>query len=502
MRLSPSHFADQNGLAYAGTTTKDHKKSNGQFFTPLEIARYMASLSVPSGKEVVCCDPGCGHGVLTCALVEKLVAHGATSVHVDVFEKDLGVIPVLKENLDYLIDYFPEVAISFDIHEENYLVWANKNFETVKERYDLVISNPPYFKLNRGDINIQATDKFVKGITNIYAGFIVASIRLLKPDGEMIFIVPRSFTSGLYFKSLRRYLFKEIRLKHVHLFASRTKTFKADKVLQETIIFKANNREGTKVRVSVSQGAGDLNTDKPTAYQLTDLVDVASTEKILHLPASEQDFALVQKMLKLRYRLADHRIKVSTGRVVAFRAKDALFRENQKGMVPLIWMNAITSMKINWPVKDLDKPQYISGSATSLLIPTGKYILQRRFSAKEDKRRLVCCPITEADFSCDQLGLENKTNFFYKIGGAFSQEELLGLSALLNSDLYDRYFRMINGNINVSATEMNLLPLPSLENIVKLGRYLIENSLSDKPEVFDDAIETIVFEEAQFLATA
>lgn len=500
MHIPTSLFAAQNGLDYAKTTNKDHKKSKGQFFTPLEVARFMASLSLPVKPNVVCCDPGCGHGILSCALAEKLVATGTTSIHIDLFELDHSVVPILKDNLDHLSNSYPSVSITYAIYEENFLVWANKNFTEMEERYDIIISNPPYFKLNKGDISIIATDKFVKGITNIYAGFIAASVKLLQPDGEMIFIVPRSFSSGLYFKSLRQYLFREIRLKHVHLFTSRTKAFKADKVLQETIIFRADNREGTTINVSVSSGISDLDSAITSSYQITDLIDINSTNKIFHLPTTEQDFALIQKMQKMQFRLADHRIKVSTGRVVAFRASSSLSEKNEKGTVPLIWMNAIKPMKITWPVPDLNKPQYISETITSLLIPSGKYILQRRFSAKEDKRRLVCCPITENDFSYEQLGLENKTNFFYKTGGVFSQEELIGLSVLLNSEMYDRYFRMINGNINVSSTEMNSLPFPSLEKINALGDYVITEGVANQPEKFDDAIELVVFEGAESLA--
>lgn len=502
MSKSPSLFADQNGFTYASTTSKDHKKSKGQFFTPIEIAKFMASLSLPTKSEVTCCDPGCGHGILACALVEKLVKDGVKSIHIDLFELDKDLIPVLEDNLNYLVGYFPNSTISYTIYEFNYLVWANKSFSEAEERYDIIISNPPYFKLSKGDINILATEKVVTGITNIYAGFVASSVKLLKPDGEMIFIVPRSFTSGLYFKSLRQYLFKEIRLKKVHLFASRTKAFKADKVLQETIIFKADNREGTETGISVSSGISDLSSATTETYQITDLVDITSTDKILHLPTTKDDFELIQKMRRLRFRLSDHRIKVSTGRVVAFRASDSLFEENKPGTVPLIWMNAIKPMEISWPVAGLNKPQYISRSATSLLIPAGNYILQRRFSAKEDNRRLVCCPITAADFSYDQLGLENKTNFFYKKGGTFSEEELIGLSVLLNSKMYDRYFRMINGNINVSSTEMNLLPFPPLNKINDLGSYVIAEGLANSTELFDKAIDLIVFKKAEHLVTA
>ena len=37
----PSHFADRLGIYYASTVNQEHKKENGQFFTPVPIARFI-----------------------------------------------------------------------------------------------------------------------------------------------------------------------------------------------------------------------------------------------------------------------------------------------------------------------------------------------------------------------------------------------------------------------------------------------------------------------------
>lgn len=70
--------------------------------------------------------------------------------------------------------------------------------------------------------------------------FIFASMGLfnLKDDGEMVYIIPRSWTSGVYFKRFREYFLSEGKLIHIHLFGSRNKVFDKENVLQETIIVK------------------------------------------------------------------------------------------------------------------------------------------------------------------------------------------------------------------------------------------------------------------------
>ncbi len=496
--MLPSKYAHQNGIVYSSSTAKEHKKGFGQFLTPLEIAAYMASLATSeqagAQEKVKICDPGCGHGILTCCLVEKLVGDGVTHFEIDVFEIDGAVLETLTGNLTYLRHYYAdqEIIVNYQIHREGFLTWFYHNRREVEETYDFIIANPPYFKLNRGDENVLAIQDVVPNITNIYAGFMAASIRMVKVSGTCIFIVPRSFSAGLYFKSLRQFLFKESRIKHVHLFDSRTKTFKEDGVLQETVILKLSSGEGTTTKISTSEGIADLNVADTHTYQVTDLVDLDSEDQVLHLPSGEENYMVICKMRRLTHRLTDHGIRVSTGRVVAFRAKAHLRKTDNESVVPLIWNRNIQPFHLSWPLEDMGKPQYISCQASSQLVPSGNYVLQRRFSAKEDKNRLVCAPILQNDFDFEYLGFENKTNFFYRVGHELEPNIVYGLCALLNSSIYNTYFRMINGNINVSATEMRLLPMPSLEKITAIGKIYRQGHY--ELNQLDELIEQVVFE--------
>ena len=78
------------------------------------------------------------------------------------------------------------------------------------------------------------------------------------------------------------------------------------------------------------------------------------------------------------------------------------------------------------------------------------------------------------------IGVENKVNYIYRPKGHLERNEVFGLAALLNSKLFDTYFRTFNGNINVSATELRDIPLPPLENIQEIGNTIIlENNFSN-----------------------
>lgn len=87
------------------------------------------------------------------------------------------------------------------------------------------------------------------GAPNLYFLFAAMSLFNMDKQGEMVYIIPRSWTSGAYFKAFREYFLTEGTLCQVHLFVSRDKVFDNESVLQETIIVKvnkSNNRETVK----------------------------------------------------------------------------------------------------------------------------------------------------------------------------------------------------------------------------------------------------------------
>jgi len=252
----PSHYADRLGLFYASSVKQEHKKEKGQFFTPIEIASLMASFSECKNKSIRILDPGCGTAILTCALIEH---HAETNenlnnIEVIAYETDNLLTQFAEKSLRYLKTWLENKGVSFHyfMHTEDFIL---DNADCLKEKwnlflkqiepFDIIISNPPYFKLSIGDQRTKAAKVVVNGHPNIYAIFMAVSAKLLKENGELIFITPRSYASGNYFKTFREFFFNQIDLEKVHLFVSRKDTFNRDKVLQETVIIKGTRKENT-----------------------------------------------------------------------------------------------------------------------------------------------------------------------------------------------------------------------------------------------------------------
>jgi len=131
-----------------------------------------------------------------------------------------------------------------------------------------------------------------------------------------------------------------------------------------------------------------------------------------------------------------------------------------------------------WPLYKPGKAQYIEESSESLplLLPNGNYVLLRRFSAKEETRRLIAAPFIGRYYPYEMIGLENHINYIYRPGGMLKQEEAWGLAVLYNSSFYDRYFRGLNGSTQVGATEVSSIPFPPLEIIIEIGKRAMSNA--------------------------
>jgi adenine-specific DNA-methyltransferase len=499
----PSSFADRLGILYSSQSSAMHKKRHGQFFTPVEISRFMADLNDCTKPRVKVLDPGCGACVLSCSLAEALIGRNENLLEIELvaYETDDKLIMLAQQALSYLKSWLKQrsVKLMFTLQVSDFVLSNSDTLENqnrTMEQFDLIISNPPYFKLPKTDGRAKAANSVVHGQPNIYSIFLYSAATLLGQDGQLIFITPRSFASGFYFRLFRAKFFSLVQLDKVHLFDSRKAAFQRDEVLQENVIISAqhtkSNGNRPKVTVSISHGLSDLNQRQTGEFFLDELLDTNSYQKILHLPASDIEARVVRLFRSWDGSLNSYNIQISTGPVVSFRAKRFIHSQSKGGisLVPLYWLHNTSKMKLIWPLNKSGKGEYIQvcDRSFSLLIPNKNYIFLRRFSSKDDSSRLIATPYFADNIEADLIGVENHLNYIYRPSGHLDRNEIFGLAALLNSNLFDTYFRTFNGNINVSATELREMPLPPLETIKQIGNAVIlKNDFSHT--VVDEIVE-------------
>lgn len=484
----PSEYADRLGIYYTKLVSLKHKKENGQFFTPIPIANLMASYCDLENDTLRILDPGCGTAILTCALLENLINRNANLHFIDLvaYETDPDLISFSKKALDYLKIWLTikNVRLLYVLHTKDFILDNAKYLNTnnlFENNFDVIISNPPYFKLAKNDLKSIAAKELVSGQPNIYSIFMGIASKLLNNNGELIFITPRSFASGNYFKAFRQLFFKTVQLDKIHLFNSRKDTFNRDSVLQETVIVKAINEPinpNKEVVISSSLGIKDIFEPTIKFFLSSEIIDIQSEAKILHLPTNDKEESILNLVTSWKNNLIDYNIQISTGPVVSFRSWDYIQSNYQNKAVllaPLFWLQNVNKMYLEWPLALKDKGQFIKieSNSKSILIPNKNYIFLRRFSTKDDKSRLIASPYFCNYIKSNFIGVENKVNYIYRKNGHLDRNEVTGLCALLNSELFDTYFQIFNGNVNVSATELRGMKIPILAEIKEIGNKII-----------------------------
>ena len=453
----------------------------------------MAECSSYSALHMRVLDPGTGSGILSAAVCEAVAARGnVESLHVDAYETEPLLADLTQRVLSFSQDWLSQhgVSLTFDVKNEDFVLASAASIESAtgaslfggnerpSSEYDLVISNPPYFKIGKDDPRAVAWASVVNGQPNIYALFMAISAELLSKSGQLVYIVPRSFASGPYFRRFREIFFRKVAPTSIHLFDSRKDVFRNQTVLQENLVIAAQKLavgealDGHQVLVSHSKGAHDLAARQQHLVDVESVLDPASEQRELSIPLCAEDLKLVDVMRSWPNTLRSLGLEISTGPVVPFRATEFLVHAaTEASTAPLLWMQHVRPMRMSWPLAVCDKPQRIKVSvdSTKQLVADRTYVLIRRFSAKEEKRRLVSAPLIQGSLNADMVGLENHLNYIRGVWRDLDDELAYGLSALLNSACLDRYFRISNGNTQVSATELRAMPLPAEADIRSIG---------------------------------
>ncbi len=337
----------------------------------------------------------------------------------------------------------------------------------------MVLVNPPYGKLRVESperLALEGAEESIR-VTNLYAAFLVRAIRAIRAGGLLVAITPRSFANGPYFGDLRKDLLARGCFERVHVFNARNRLFADTDVLQENLIFSMRvGQPPADVIVSSSQDATDTPSSRECAH--SKIVHPDDDARFVRLPLDEEADVVAERMRMMPATLVDLGLQVSTGRVVDFRVRDHLHPRPQPGTAPLVYPLNFRQGEIVWPSAGR-KPQALAyADATErLLLPNEHYVVVKRFSAKEEPRRVMaarCIPEVFGDAS--DIAFENHLNVFHKDGQGLDPEVAAGLAAYLNSDLVDEFVRQFNGHTQINATDLRKLRYPSTTQLRELGK--------------------------------
>jgi adenine-specific DNA-methyltransferase len=476
----------------------------GQFLTSSPIATFMAGMFDCRKSEVRILDPGAGAGTLCAALVLTLCQRPKrpATIAVTAYEIDPLLVGYLRETLGRCRTACEEVGISFQgrLVDEDFLAASANTIvgdlfsEGEQERFDCAILNPPYRKIRTDSRERSLLRSVGLETTNLYTGFVALAARLLVPDGEMVAITPRSFCNGPYFEAFRRYFLRDMRFRRVHVFDARDRAFADDKVLQENVVFHAvkNTEVNPAVIVSASAAPGGADLRMRTIKH-DELIRPCDRHAVIHVVPEKNGESTRDQIRSLGGTISDLGLTVSTGRVVDFRARDLLRSQPGKNTVPLIYPCHFKQGFVEWPNGKTRKPNALAlgPRAEELVVPEGHYVLTKRFSAKEERRRIVAAVYDPARVTATQVAFENHVNYFHTRGGGLPAALAKGLAAYLNSSPVDIYFRQFSGHTQVNASDLRSLPYPTRSVLIVLGRRV--GKCFPAQEELDRLVDEVLF---------
>lgn len=486
---SPLALAARLGAAGCAGLEAGYRSLKGQFFTPPAVASLLAGMFKSAEGDVRLMDLGAGVGALTAAFVEDVLGRERKprSLHLTVWEAEPEFIGRLEQVLEACVEAGRAAGVPTSyglnhgdmLQEGARLVGDDDLFRGARRSggFTHAIMNPPYRKINTDSEARRLLRRVGLETSNLYTGFLWLAARLLDPEGQMVAITPRSFCNGPYFIPFRERFFELMALERLHVFDRRNALFAGDEVLQENLIMYARRsaRHPASVVLSSSDGlpAGGARS-RPVPYSR--VLNPADASRVVHLALDAADDGIREAVMSMPVSLAELGIAVSTGRVVDFRAKDFLRQNPGNQTVPLIYPVHFNGGCVHWPCPDSRKPNALMAvpETKELLVPNGVYVLVKRFTAKEERRRVVATVFQPegslAGFA--SVGFENHLNYFHARGQSLDKQFAIGLAIYLNSSLVDSYFRQFSGHTQVNATDLRSLRYPSTEQLSELAESI------------------------------
>lgn len=293
-------------IDYINSANLDYRKSKGQYFTPKSIREELLRKLPLNQKKIKILDPACGTG-------EFLLSASKFFNKAELYGWDID-----KKLIE----------ISSKISPKAKLELTDSLTSNIKEKFDIVIGNPPYFEFQPNEDIKNRYKEVLNGRTNIFNLFIKLGLDLVKENGYVAYVVPPSMNNGAYFNKLREYIIKHSNIESLSILKSPKLFHGAQQTVMLLVLKKTKNKQN---HIFKKNGI-TIFTERPNH-----LLNAFKGKKTLK---------------ELNY-------SVKTGRLVWNQNKSLLTNDPKAGIL-LIWAKNITSTGLNLHLKD--KFQYVKSN--------------------------------------------------------------------------------------------------------------------------------------------
>ena len=394
----------KESIDYLNNADLKKRKNLGQYFTPKSIREILLS-KLPKKSNAYILDPACGSGefLLSCEKYFK-------NPNLNGFEIDKKLVSIasnlIKNSNIKNID-----ALNIDI----------------KNKYDYVIGNPPYFEIRLNEKLKAKHFEIIKGRVNIFSLFIKIGLEALKDEGYLAYVVPPSMNNGAYFSKLREYIIKNASLEYLHIIDGADNFHSANQKVMLIILKKTNSKKSNKY-----------------IFQKNGITIFTEDKKFLN------------EVYKNTICLKDIGFGVKTGSIVWNEHKEKLTNDKNNSTL-LIWASNIIDGKIIIP-NTKNKPQYIKNIPKDLIIKS-RVVAVNRITGSSKDINIKSAIVDEKEFVC-----ENHVNVIYMSKNANCNYSLEDILNALRDEKNMKAMRLISGNTQVSKTELErLLPIKKVD---------------------------------------
>ncbi|MGM0694936.1 MAG: HsdM family class I SAM-dependent methyltransferase [Pseudomonadota bacterium] len=471
------------GSFYSNLIPSEIRKRQANYFTPPPLTNRLLNKinggekSLLFGKII---DPSCGGAAfLIPALLrlkgnkrfQRMTPHERL-LHVESHFFGADIDSVLVEITKILLYALMADDISYSTYRPQWKILTGNGLEAFSEAlgsFDLVLSNPPYRKMKRAEVeklDAPRLRNIVEGQSNLYALFSLRALDLLKNGGEACLITPMSFFSGKTFCKLRQALDNEAHIKSLDLIHEKGSSFfgaEQDAVL--THLSKTGHLDSHQTQISLID----------TEERVTDLGKwtISQGSSPWTFPRTVEGVHVLTRSRKFNARLVDYGYKIVTGHLVDYRDKRPRYASldkapNPRNVLPLIWAHAVQPGVLDLErAREAGCPCFVDQSTNPSRtgeIHTPAVALQR-VTAPKQARRLVAAAIP--------------TELYEAFGGVVGENHVLflvatenlplipaeGLAVLIGSSWTNEQFRCISGATNVSSYELGQLRFPPPEHL-------------------------------------
>lgn len=250
--------------------------------------------------------------------------------------------------------------------------------------------------------------------------------------------------------------------------------FDKEDVLQETIIIKVKKTHKTPEEITITSSQSNNDFDNLTSLTVPYNLVVSGSDFYVYLVTNKKEISVLERLQKFDKTLLDIGVKMKTGLTVDFRNRESLRDEAEEGAIPLFYSQHIRQGQVQFPIQK--EHEYVVTDQRGLMQDNRNYLFVKRFTAKEEHRRLQCGVYLSKNYpQYRKISTQNKINFVDGLETEMSECLVYGLYVIFNSTLYDEYYRILNGSTQVNSTEVNAMPIPDLESIQEMGRTLMKS---------------------------